>query len=87
MPEFDKTRRIIDILENESPKKCPDCGAESPEKRIFGGVKNGKDKPFDDRIICSVCGADITAENNIELESLGRTERTMIKENIFNKNR
>lgn len=86
MPEFDRSRKIIDVLKNESSKKCPDCGFENSEKRIFGGVKNGKE-PFDARIICPVCGADLTAENNIELEPLGRTERTMIKENIFNKNR
>jgi len=80
MPEFDKSRKIIDVLKNESPKKCPACGADDPEKRMLGGVKNGKDEPFDNHIICTVCGADLTAENNNELEPLGRIECTVIKE-------
>lgn len=80
MPKFDGSERVIDILKNRSPQKCPACGESVPEERIFGGVKNGRDDPFDERIICPNCGADLTAEENEKIKPLGRNAREIIRQ-------
>jgi len=61
MTRFDKSEKLADAFKRIFPKGCPVCG-EDATKRILGGVKNGRDEPFDGRIICFNCGTDITAE-------------------------
>lgn len=83
MPEFDESRKIIDILKNEGPDVCPVCGHSIKEKRIFGGIKHGKDEPFDDHIYCPDCGADLTKE----MERIAEEKAAKDREKIHEKNR
>lgn len=80
MPKFDGSERVIDVLKNRSSEKCPACGESMPEKRIFGGAKNGRDEPFDERIICPNCGADLTAESDESIIPLNRTDREILSQ-------
>ena len=80
MQESDRSKKIMDVLRDGSQKTCPVCGEGVAEKRIIGGVKNGKDEPFDERIICPVCGTDLTAENDQSVAPLKRSERDAIRQ-------
>lgn len=79
MPKFEGSERIVDVLKNKSQKTCPVCGEDAPEKRMIGGVKNGKDEPFDERIICPNCGTDLTAEDNDKIMPLEKKECETIR--------
>ncbi|MFA6097701.1 MAG: hypothetical protein WC788_08840 [Candidatus Paceibacterota bacterium] len=80
MPKFDKSEKIADVLKKICPEGCPVCGENAFEGRIIGGIKNGRNETFDERIICSNCGTDLTAESDQGVAPLKRSERDVIRQ-------